>query len=141
MIMPVTVINNQQEAWNFCNKLMSAITKPDAKPIQIEYEFAKKRTLPQNDYYHGVVLTEIVKFYQGNLAALYRDFIVLNKVAPSRDFIHEFLKQAFNNGKSTTKLDKQVFFDTFITPIREYYLHENKLLIDEPPVTELTHKE
>lgn len=139
--MPVTVINNQQEAWDFCNKLMSAINKPDAKPIQIEDTFASKRTLPQNDYYHAVVLKQITEYYQGNLAALYRDFIVLNKVAPSRDFIHEFLKQVFNNGKSTTKLDKQVFFDTFITPIREHFLHEHKLLIDEPPVTELTHKE
>lgn len=92
-----------------------------------------KRSLPQNAYYHGVVVSEI----RTRLKELGNDF--------DHDTVHEFLKQKFNSekivvpttgemievGQSTTRMNKDDF-GSYIDRIIQWASETLEIHIPEP---------
>jgi len=106
-----------------------------------------QRSNKQGNYYFGVLIGDVIKFYEGKEIELVKDLLQYieqktgKQFALDKEFIHEVFKLMFNDGESTRFKDitlpdgvltGTVQMQDYWQRIREFYLHNKGHLIPEP---------
>lgn len=94
------------------------------EPLDITIEVVgKKRSIPQNSYYHGVIVRGALEYYERSPIDLIKDVTKAMEVDLTSEFVHELFKLMFNKGKSTRKNDTEGM-EEYNLKIREHFFHE-----------------
>lgn len=94
-------------------------------------QYRKQRSIAQNSYYFGVIAQAQLEYYKTRMGSIMWDLAKQLDVEPTIEFIHEFNKIMFLQGKSST-LNDIATQEKFHLDIREHMLHTHGVLIPEP---------